>query len=304
MTHTSFKPQSITRVISSIPLCLSFALISTHSAKALTITPTSDGNTLVETITGSGITIDRSSINFIGASGSSGTFSDGLASGIGIESGIILTTGQASSAIGSNSSDVTTTVNGVAGDSDLDALSGATTSDASVLEFEFESTGGDVFLEYVFASEEYNEFDSAPSNDVLAFFLDGENIALVPDTNTPVSVTTVNDGNLLSGDDHSQFYNNNDISDGGPFFDIEYDGFTDVFTAKFLGLAPGSHTLKLAIADGLGDGAIDSAVFIASGSLTDNDGDSTTVPEPTCILSLLGMAFVGSTALSKRKKVA
>jgi hypothetical protein len=302
MTPIQIKSKHTTRIIGTIPLCLSLALIGNHSAQALTITPTSDGNTLVNNITGSGITIDPASVNFIGASGSSGIFTDGIASGIGIDSGIILTTGQASAAVGSNSSDVTTTINRVAGDSDLDVLNGSNTSDASVLEFEFESTGGDVFLKYVFASEEYNEFDNAPPNDALAFFLDGENIALVPGTNTPVSVTTVNDGNLLPGDDHSEFYNNNDPSDGGPFFDLEYDGFTDVFTASFFGLTPGSHTLKLAIADGLGDAAIDSAVFIASDSLTDNSDLTTTVPEPSSILSLLGVLFFGSTALNFRKK--
>ncbi|MDJ0531102.1 MAG: choice-of-anchor L domain-containing protein [Xenococcaceae cyanobacterium MO_207.B15] len=295
MDKISFQP-----LISAIPLCLSFALINTQSAKALTITPTSDGNTLFNTITGSGITIDPSSINFIGADGSSGTFTDGLSSGIGIESGIILTTGQASSAVGPNVLDNTATINGTSGDSDLDALIPQSTFDAVVLEFDFESAGGDIFFDYVFASEEYNEFANSGFNDVFAFFLDGQNIALIPGTNIPVSINNVNGGNPLGTNaSNSQFYNNNDLSDGGPFFNIEYDGFTDVFTAQFLGLAPGSHTLKLAIADG-GDSDLDSAVFIASGSLTDVD-DDVKVPEPASIFGLLTMGTLSATALKRKK---
>ncbi len=170
--------------------------------------------------------------------------------------------------------------------------------DKSSLQFNFKSTGGDFFLKYVFASDEYNEFDNVPSSDVLSILLDEQNIALVPGTNIPVSVNTVNDGNLLPGDDYSQFYNNNDPSDGGPFFDLEYDGFTDVFTAQFLGLTPGIHTLELSIADA-GDNGVDSAVFIAAGNLSNSRNQSTTVPEPTSILSLLGIVLLGSTTLDK-----
>ena len=55
---------------------------------------------------------------------------------------------------------------------------------------------------------------------------------------------------------------NNDPNDPGPSsFDLQYDGFTTVFKAEAHGLAPGTHHIKLAIAD-TGDRNLDSAVFI------------------------------------------
>ena len=279
MEHTDLTSKLRTRLISTISFGLGLALISTQSAQALTIRPTSEGQTLVDTILGndSGIIVAPSSINFMGATGSSGIFTNGLDSGIGIESGIILTTGQASDAVEPNSSDFGTV--------NINPSEGV---DKSSLQFEFESTGGDFFLKYVFASDEYNEFDNVPFSDVLSILLDGQNIALVPGTNIPVSVNTVNEGNF------SELYKNNNLSS----FNIEYDGFTEVFTAQFLGLTPGTHTLELSIADGVGDNSVDSAVFIAAGSLSNNN-QSTTVPEPTSILSLLGIFLLGSTSFNK-----
>ena len=54
----------------------------------------------------------------------------------------------------------------------------------------------------------------------------------------------------------------------GPFFDIEYDEFTDIFTATAIGIATGSQHIKLAIADS-SDAVLDSAVFIQAGSFSD-----------------------------------
>ena len=304
MNDPSLKSRFIPRVISLLPLCLSVALIGTQSAKALTITPTSDGKTLVDTITGPGITVDPLlPIEFIGAEGSTGTFTNGISSGIGIESGIILTTGKAVDAVGPNSEE---------------PFPGTPTGgqNTSSLKFQFKSTGGDVFLKYAFASEEYFFFnglvqdglggipDALLNNfpsDLLSIFVDGENIALIPETNIPVSVSTVNPIRA------SEFYNNNDPITGGSF-NIQYDGFTNVFTARVSGLAPGSHELELFIDDDAGDGSFDSALFVAAGSLTADAptirltaDDPTSVPEPTSILGLLGIIFIGSTIVSQRK---
>ena len=62
-------------------------------------------------------------------------------------------------------------------------------------------------------------------------------------------------------------------------FDLEYDGFTDVFTASILGLEAGEHTIKLVVAD-LNDGSLDSALFIEAGSLS----AGSVIPEPSSAL--------------------
>ena len=170
------------------------------------------------------------------------------------------------------------------------------------MEFDFESNTGDLFFNYVFASEEYNEFvhnttiDGKEFNDVFGFFLDGKNIALIPRTNIPVSIETVNGGGPVLGMDPSfpEFYNNNDPSEGGvlPF---EYDGFTDVFIAHALGLTAGKHHIKLVIAD-TSDPLLDSAVFIQAGSFS---ATNAAVPEPCTFALLAGGLLLGN--LVKRK---
>jgi hypothetical protein len=284
------------------------------NANALTLTPTNSGTDLANTILGEGITVTPGSINYTGANGAAGFFSEGMSSGIGIESGIVLTTGKASDAVGPNNSSGSGSSNGGGGDADLDSLiPGFSTQDTSVLEFDFESEGGDLFFNFAFASEEYNEFVNSSYNDVFGFFLDGENIALIPGTETSVAIDNVN------LDVNSQFYNNNE--DGS--FDLEYDGFTDVLTAQALNLSAGTHTIKLAVGDA-GDSVLDSAVFIGANSFADVEvpvvdpveppvdpdpveppvtptPDTATTPEPGSILSLLVVGLIGSGSVFKRK---
>ena len=75
----------------------------TAPAHAVNITTTSDANVLVGSLLGSGITV--SNVTYNGAAVASGTFTDGLSSGIGIDTGIILTSGDASLAPGPNTQD-------------------------------------------------------------------------------------------------------------------------------------------------------------------------------------------------------
>lgn len=276
-------------------------LVLSSQAWALSVTTDNDPVSLASTILGSGITIVSGSESFTGGLTSAGTFTGGVGSGIGIESGIILTSGNANLAPGPNTQDGHTGDNGLPGDSDLDNLvSPNSTFDATVLEFDFITSGGDLFFSYVFASEEYNEFAFAGVNDVFGFFLDGTNIALIPGTSTFVSIDTVNGGNPFgTGAVNSEFYNNNDIDDGGPSFDIAYDGFTDVFVASALGLAPGTHTIKLAIAD-TGDSVLDSAVFIKAGSFSDTQEPNGTVPEPTTVI-LLGTGLLAMAGIRRKE---
>ena len=171
-------------------------------------------------------------------------------------------------------------------------LSGLPTFDAAILEFTFVTDGGPLFLNYVFASEEYNEFVSLPFHDVFGLFLDGRNIALVPGSTTPVTINTVN------ASIPEIFRDNTGLN--GPMFDLEYDGFTTVLTAVAMDLSAGEHTMKFAIAD-VGDFVLDSAVFIQAGTFSPQVASSlpptASTPEPGSWL-LLGTGLVACVGCS------
>ena len=278
---------------------------SAHAS--LVVTPTDDANILANTILGTGITLVGAP-TYIGAPTQSGTFTGGTDPGVGlgIAEGIILTSGDATLAPGPNNDGGAGADVGGAGDSDLETLIGTTTNDAASLEFAFQfgdgSVGGDLFFDFVFASEEYTEYIGS-FNDPFALIINGINVALAPDGNT-VSVDNVNCGSPFVGaGPNCGSYNNNDPDDPGPpVFNIQYDGFTDVFTAEVLGLGAGTHTAKFVIADAV-DEQLDSAVFIAGESFASSPPGPSPLPEPaTFALFGTGLAALGLLARRQRKQ--
>jgi hypothetical protein len=226
-----------------------------------TLTP----NDLVATLIGAGVTV--SNVTYAGVPIAAGRFTGG--SGIiGFGSGIILSTGNIASVSGPNALSNTSTNNNQPGDPNLDQLIPGTL-DRTVLEFDFECSGTQtVSFQYVFSSEEYNEYVNSTFNDVFGFFLNGVNIALLPGTSNPVAINNVNGGNPFTGiGPNSTEYLNNMCGQGGlpgfpctGNFDTEMDGLTVTFTAT-AALLPGINHIKLAIAD-VGDRVWDSNVFI------------------------------------------
>jgi hypothetical protein len=270
----------------------------TRAPGAVTVVASSNPETLAHEILGAGVSIVPGSPTYTGAAVAAGLFTNGLTSGLGFQSGIILTSGNAYLAQGGNASDSISGVNGLPGDADLDATlpAGRVSYDAAILEFDFVCGAGDLSFSYVFASDEYNEYVNTTYGDVFGFFLDGVNIALVPGTNIPVSVHTVNGGGPAFGTNpsHPELFNNNDWHDGGPFFDFEYDGFTTVLTAEALGLAAGVHHIKFAIAD-VGDRLCDSAILIETGTFSapSPPAEAVVVPLPAAVaLGTLGVGMV------------
>lgn len=201
-------------------------------------------------------------VSFTGSNIAAGTFSGGTGI-IGFEDGIVLSSGNIATVKGPNTMDNATTNRNDAGDADLDALNLGTTGDAAVLEFDFECQNTKaISFQYVFTSEEYNEYVNGKVNDVFAFFLNGENIALVPSTTSPVAINSINCGNPynLSSGTNCSLFRNNDLSDGGGTINTEMDGLTVVLTATGV-LKSGVNHIKLAIAD-VADKRFDSNVFL------------------------------------------
>ncbi len=173
------------------------------------------------------------------------------------------------------------------GDPDLTQISGVQMHDAAILEFDFIALGEEVRFDYIFASEEYNNFVCANVNDAFGFFLSGPgldgpftnnaiNLALVPGTDVPVTINSVNNGTVgASGTeancaqygpdwaDNSIYFFDNTLINGPEV--ISYDGFTVMLEAFAAVQCGGSYHIKIAIADG-GDTAYDSAVFLRQGS--------------------------------------
>jgi len=225
-------------------------------------------NQLVDELVGSGVSWSNASFtgSYNGSSASNRVFFSNGSSVIGINNGIILSTGNVLAATQLNQLDYYTWVNGLGGDGDLNTIS-SPTYDAAVLQFDFVPESNYIEFKYVFASEEYPEFVDDIYNDVFAFFVtsldaDGynysnKNIALIPSTVTPVSINTVN------ASTNSAYYIDYDYLNA-PF---EYDGLTRVLTAKCNVTPCKRYRMKIAIAD-VSDDTYDSAVMLEANSFS------------------------------------
>jgi hypothetical protein len=277
----------------SIAFILGIALLSSNGAaiSSIDVTPTEDGDFLASQIEGPGITVVTGSVDYYGGinnSGdrldpypeASGTFINyGNLSGIDpicVDEGIILTTGVAEWAEWSNLTDFTTNLNNTGRDLDLESIinnrpeppgTPAVTTDSTVLEFDFTTNTGRLYIHFVFASEEYNEYVDSDYNDLFGFFVNGRNVAHICGTDEPVTINTVNN-NVNS----AWFLDNERDGNGNHPYEIEYDGLTKVMTSCVLDLAPAPsvHHIKIAVADVSREGdedkamQLDSAVFIKS----------------------------------------
>lgn len=234
----------------------------------VTVNPIGNGGAalLAESLLGEDSGIEISNVNLVtDANGiSAGFFSNGTPT-IGFEEGIILSSGDVEDVLGPNESDGTSVQLNTPGDADLDAIVSGSTFDATVLEFDFVPQGNKVVFEYVFTSEEYNEYVFSEFNDVFAFFVNGVNYALLPDGVTEVSINTINNGFNSDGNNaqNPEFFVDNDLSDIDPedAINIEPDGLTVVLTLEAPVVPNQTNTMKLAIAD-RGDRILDSWVFI------------------------------------------
>lgn len=269
-------------------------LYSTSSAQ-LTVDNTATSEQALANLLGGGVEVFN--IQFSGDLNQIGIF-DGQNSNLGMDAGIILGTGDVNFAsVGSvgnvpggnnQNGGMLGGGNFGASDPDLEAISGVNTNDAAILEFDFVALGEEISFEYVFGSEEYNDYACATVNDAFGFFLSGPgingpftnnaaNLALVPGTDIPVTINSVNLGvpgifgnaaNCASyspnWSDHSVYFIDNPPPNPDPFV-IQYDGFTVVLEASASVICGETYHIKLAIADG-GDTAFDSGVFLLQGS--------------------------------------
>jgi hypothetical protein len=265
---TSMRNRSICAALAALLAATGLVTISSGSPTSAATwsitgldTPGIDATRLAQEIAGQGVTI--TSANFTGDNRQGGLFAGaGVGDAIGVTDGVVLSTGLVTDVVGPNDQSGSGEDLAGPGDAQLDAIVAPdTTNDAAVLDITFVPTSPDLEINYVFASEEYQEFVDTSFNDVFAFWVNGVNCATVanPSGREPVTINTIN--HLRN----TQIYVDNPTGDDK--FDTQFDGFTVPLTC-FATVTPGvPNTLKLAIAD-TSDWIYDAAVFLESSGVT------------------------------------
>ncbi|MCF8276898.1 MAG: choice-of-anchor L domain-containing protein [Flavobacteriales bacterium] len=224
--------------------------------------------------------VQVSNFQFHGPASAFGIFIDSV-NAIGMNGGVLLTSGMASTALGpDNANSMGSNQNG-SGYVDLTTLAGFQSFDAVWIEFDFTPFADTIFAsDFVFGSEEYPEYVQSGYNDAFGFFISGpgisgpysngaENIALIPNANIPITINNVNNGYSPTEPTtgpctNCQYYVDNS---NGPY--VQYDAFTTVMNLEYP-VTPGeTYHFVIAVAD-IGDGVLDSGVFIESQSFCGN----------------------------------
>lgn len=215
----------------------------------------------------------------------------------GMESGIIISTGAVTDAVGPNSAFIPRTQGFAASNThlDLDASifvgPGATCpdptvdnpfpvcyADVAVIQFEFIPTTDTISFNYIFFSEEYCFNLSAGFSDAFAFFLEGPNVepngrtnvARLPNGNRVSSETLnhVNTPALFRDNSALSFFNcTGQPNDPVTEQQVAYDGFSTKLQVKTAVTPCERHVLKLMVVD-VGDQNNDSGILLEAGSFT------------------------------------
>lgn len=181
----------------------------------------------------------------------------------------------------------------IVGDPDLYALvnvggTGFSVNNCAILEFDFVPNFEFLTVGYVFGSDEYPGYTCSSFNDAFGFFLSGPgisgpfsndavNIAVIPNTQIPVGINTVNSGEPsgFNSPENCLNANPNFVQDSIYFVenhptlpdDIQIPGMTVNLYANYILQAGQTYHIKLAIADA-SDSALDSGVILEGTSFS------------------------------------
>ncbi len=270
-------------VISRISTFLCLLIIFQNISGQIVLNDQVSQEEQVKALEGPGVQFSNIQINCPGREESQMGLFDASRSNLGIANGLVLTNGYISLIKGPNNEKNEGSDLALPGDLDLTNLlvDSLTTKDACIVEFDLITMGDSLNFEYVFGSEEYPNF-VFKKPDVFGFFISGpgingtfsnnsKNIALVPNTNTPVSVSSINNGieNIGPCQNCEYYVANGTGIEEDPEYTldsvIQYDGFTTPLIAVSEVQTCQNYHIKLAIADAL-DHILDAAVFIKSNS--------------------------------------
>lgn len=200
-------------------------------------------------------------------------------SGFPFSEGIVLTTSTSTQGVGPYISDVGGGSPFWTGDQDLNQILGINSINATSLEFDFVALTDIISFNYIFASNEYQYSFPCEYSDGFAFLIKEKgtsdpykNLAVIPNTNTPVSSVNVRPdivaGTGPTGTPYTgcpaanETYFNGLNNNTSP---INYAGQTVVMNAQTVVTTGKTYHIKLVIADA-SQRYYDSAVFLQAGS--------------------------------------
>ncbi|MEG4280624.1 choice-of-anchor L domain-containing protein [Microcoleus sp. MON1_C1] len=282
----------ISHKIAALTATLTTALsLLAAPAMAFSVGATNNTETLKNNLLGANaVGLSNFSVSITGNSAAFGTFTKDP---FGLTSGVVLSTGRVADLPGQNRKDNFTTK-----DSDLSTDFGAKGEQGDLtqlnLSFFANSTVEKLFFQYVFASEEFPEFGGSKYNDDFELLLNGINLAKLSDGKTVTINNLVPDPNNRSKD-HRDYIDSPSLT-GIAANIVKLDGFTKVLGFEGLLKQNQTNVLSIRIKD-VGDGKLDSAVFIKGGSV------GTVQPEPVPEPMTVGGLMAGGAMLAAGRKL-
>ena len=243
-------------------------------------------------LVGSGVSV--SNITYTGLPEQFGYF-DATNASIGIDYGLTLSAGDISEMVGPASDGFagTTIMSGIS-DPDLLAVAQSvtsnpsaggitTTNDAAILEFDFIPNGDTIKFDFVFASDEYTAWINTVFNDAFGFFVSGPgitgpysspagfpggsvNVAVVPGTDIPITISTIYDDPGSTPPQMNPTYYVDNTGD----LTHTHNGFTVPITAEYEVECGETYHFKFAVAD-CQDSFLSTSVFLAQGSFESSE---------------------------------
>ncbi|MEQ1651594.1 MAG: tandem-95 repeat protein, partial [Hyphomicrobium sp.] len=254
------------------------APVTVTALNGTTVTAT----TLADNISGSGVTVVGAS--YTGDNSQAGTFTSATgysSEWLAYDSGVVLSTGSATSHIGANTATNTTVdAPGTGTDADFTLIGGGTSFDTSAMTINFIPDSNQITLQFTFGSEEYNEYVYANFNDAIGVWVNGVHVSLTPSgqaiaidtinqaaTYNPANGNLANDPNPTNGvyDSASPSLFINNAPNAGTFT-TRMDGFTVTLSLVANVNVGVVNTIRLGVSD-IGDASYDSWLFVKENSL-------------------------------------
>jgi hypothetical protein len=256
----------ITHKIATLTATLTTAMsLFAAPAMAFSIVATNNIETLKNNLLGTNISgLSNFSVSITGDANAFGTFTNDP---LGLNSGIVLSTGNVTEIPGANLDD---------GDNlSTDFGASGVEGDFTELNLSFfaDSTAEKLFFKYVFGSEEFLEYAGTTFNDSFELLLNGTNMARLTDGQT-VTINNLVPNSGYRPTDHPDYINNPSLT-GLAANIIKLDGYTKVLGFEGLLNKNQTNVLSIRLQD-VGDGSLDTAVFIQG-----NVGTAEPVPDPS-----------------------